>query len=607
MGEGLGPGSLSAADLLRQDVADLAKQVELAFCRQEELLRASLESVTRAFPCTADPAEASTETTELFRPGVADAPGEPAPPLGDDAQRKISKASSMKSAMRKDHWESEGSKEVFRENHLNEAKRKSTLAVEMAASSDTRERTCMERFRSFLKKITLRKEFEFCIVLLIVSNVTLVGLEVELGSQMPLSELPQFLETMNYVFTGCFTLEIALKMLAVGPVEFYTCQEASWNLFDTLVVLFSLIEVLLEALVVSVQHMRSFRVLRLARMTRGVKAVRVLRYISSLRTLMSSIANTVKSLVWTVVLLMLIFYCFGIALTQAAVDHCRLQAMEAAGGEDVAPHCNDPALERMWSSLPRSVLSLFMALTNGASWYELAAPLEEIHWSYLAVFSVYLTFSFFAVLNVITGVFCHTAIETANSDKEFATMVHLANKRKYTDAIRRIFKEIDADTSDELTLDEFEAKLKDERLSAYLESIDIDTSDAWTLFSLLDSDLSGVVDVEEFVGGCLQLRGPAKAIHMSKMSFENRMQRNMIRGLEEAMVAMADQMDEVVATLQRPRAKPFVRVPAVLSVTTSKATESTGSKGSSCTASVVEPRVEQLEATPAEAEESCRV
>ena len=42
--------------------------------------------------------------------------------------------------------------------------------------------------------------------------------------------------------------------------------------------------------------------------------------------------------------------------------------------------------------------------------------------------------------------------------------------------------------------------------------------DVWTLFLLIDVDASGRVDIEEFVSGCMQLRGPAQSLQVAKMS-----------------------------------------------------------------------------------------
>eukprot|EP00434_Breviolum_minutum_P045930 symbB.v1.2.041293.t1/scaffold8025.1/size8132/1 len=42
---------------------------------------------------------------------------------------------------------------------------------------------------------------------------------------------------------------------------------------------------------------------------------------------------------------------------------------------------------------------------------------------------------------------------------------------------------------------------------------------------LLDVDKNGVIDLDEFVNGCMQLHGPAKSLQMAKMGYENKLTR----------------------------------------------------------------------------------
>merc|ERR1712183_485625 len=41
------------------------------------------------------------------------------------------------------------------------------------------------------------------------------------------------------------------------------------------------------------------------------------------------------------------------------------------------------------------------------------------------------------------------------------------------------------------------------------------------MFKLLDTTSDGLVDVDEFVDGLLQLKGPAKAVHLAKLHHDN--------------------------------------------------------------------------------------
>ena len=80
-----------------------------------------------------------------------------------------------------------------------------------------------------------------------------------------------------------------------------------------------------------------------------------------------------------------------------------------------------------------------------------------------------------------------------------------------------LFHEIDTDERGVITFGMFEKKVHDEAVQTYFESLEIDVWDAWTFFKLLDLDSGGGIEVEEFLMGCLRLRGTARAVDMAKL------------------------------------------------------------------------------------------
>merc|ERR1719464_725907 len=116
---------------------------------------------------------------------------------------------------------------------------------------------------------------------------------------------------------------------------------------------------------------------------------------------------------------MMILYGFGIAFTTGVTGH--LAGRPAAGDPD------DEQLRTFWRTVPRSMFTLFKSIAGGISWHEVVVPLSDLGWAYVALFVCYITFIVFAVLNAVTAVFCQRAIESAQTDKELATMDLLVN------------------------------------------------------------------------------------------------------------------------------------------------------------------------------------
>jgi len=326
---------------------------------------------------------------------------------------------------------------------------------------------------------------------------------------------------------------------------YFTGPDKVWNVFDFVIVTSSILDQTLsfwlaqsDGETFALNHLRVIRMMRVTRIVRGIRVMRVLRYVQPLRTLLRSIYTTLKSLVWTMILLALIFYGFGVAFTQSTSDYCREEAgalLQPGSGlslSSVSPMCESPELKMYWSSLSSSMFTLFKAIAGGVSWHSVVLPLEPVGWFIIVLFVAFICFTSFAVLNVITGVFCQSAMESANLDNEIAVMQQLASREEHVESIKRLFNAIDQDASNDITIEEFEEKLDDARVIAYLDCMGIDCGDAWTLFKLIDVDMSGCIDIDEFVSGCLSLRGSAKAIHIAKMGYENKLTQKM---LEESM------------------------------------------------------------------------
>merc|ERR1711953_507794 len=163
------------------------------------------------------------------------------------------------------------------------------------------------------------------------------------------------------------------------------------------------------------------------------------------------------------------------------------------------------------------MLTLLQAISGGVSWNDPCVALEEggIYMPWFLV--IYICFTYFAVLNVVTGVFCSSAIETAQSNPEIIAHSLIDGRYQYIENLRKLFASIDADHSGTINITEFEKLVSDEMTRAYFKALELDTSDAWTLFKLIDAGGGGKIDIDEFIGGCEALRGGAKMLDLASL------------------------------------------------------------------------------------------
>merc|ERR1719199_1840014 len=86
--------------------------------------------------------------------------------------------------------------------------------------------------------------------------------------------------------------------------------------------------------------------------------------------------------------------------------------------------------------------------------------------------------------------------------------------------MREVFREANGGITGVMTWEMFESQLDKRNMQEYFRAIDVDPSEARGLFRLLDLDGSGAIDAEEFLSGCLRLRGPAKALDLALLMHE---------------------------------------------------------------------------------------
>jgi len=386
--------------------------------------------------------------------------------------------------------------------------------------------------------------FSYTITLLILLHVILLGVEVDLSAAVALEDMPSWFSTFNAVSVTCFVIELILKFVALGCTGFWYGSDAYWNIFDFIVIAVSVVDVVLDFWArllspsMSTGQLRLLRSIRFARALRSIRIVRLFRYIGALRTLALSILSTMVSLFWTLALLIIIFYSFGVVLTQLVVEHCRFLGMDSGAGK-VAPMSYCPGeLRKYWANVPESMLTLFMAISQGLNWEDAMEPLRDVSALAVVLVILYVVITVFAILNVVTGVFLNTAIESAGADKDVATIRQVHAKAQQVEALQQIFREIDRENDNEVNFEDVRNAMSSGELSSFMESLGISTDDVRTLFMLLDSEHKGLIDLDEFVSGCMQLHGPAKSMQMAKMSYENKLTRQALQSLKKEILKM---------------------------------------------------------------------
>merc|ERR1712032_1278581 len=102
---------------------------------------------------------------------------------------------------------------------------------------------------------------------------------------------------------------------------------------------------------------------------------------------------------------------------------------------------------------------------------------------------------------------------------------------------------MDQDNLGVITLDDFVNRVEDEHVKTYFAALDLDAIDATLLFRLLDLEGGQGIEVDDFVAGCLRLKGLASSCDMFRVMYDLKKVRaelhSLIAGVE-AKIAWLD-------------------------------------------------------------------
>merc|ERR1719223_773891 len=142
---------------------------------------------------------------------------------------------------------------------------------------------------------------------------------------------------------------------------------------------------------------------------------------------------------------------------------------------------------------------------------------------YVALFIVFLSTTFFGVLNIITSVFVESAMQSEQHSRELMLEEKGRVEDVYASHLKTIFAEMDADGSGLIEWEELRnAFSTNDDVRKYMEVLDINVTDVRKLFELLDVNGSGEIDVDEFCAACPRLKGDASSFDVQMIMLEHR-------------------------------------------------------------------------------------
>jgi len=309
---------------------------------------------------------------------------------------------------------------------------------------------------------------------------------------------------LNYILLSCFVVELVLKVLVL-KLRFFA---SIWNWIDLITVAFGIGDAF-NLLVIGIDA-TLLRLLRLTKLARYLKLGKSAAWLDILRLIIKSIAGSLGTVGWSLLLLFGIQTVAGMVVGQMVIDYVSSEHLPFQVRKEIYVH---------WGTMSRLICTMFEVTFVNANTPAIRALMDHVDLAWGAFFILYRLSVNFVLLSVIRAVIVKQTFTIAEQDAELllssATKSDSSNRCK----LMEVFTRLDTSNDGSVSRDEMDKFLQDKQVIMVLKTMGVHVSqeDSSELFDLLDNDKSGHVDFDEILRGVTKMRGPAMSADMQQL------------------------------------------------------------------------------------------
>jgi len=347
--------------------------------------------------------------------------------------------------------------------------------------------------------------FNLAIGGVIALNAATMGLETDaVGAAGPDGEISSIWYIIELFFCLIFLFELCAR-LYYHRLSFFTNPHARmWNVADMLIVGLSVCDSFVFTPIGMGSGAKLISMLRFLRLMRLIRLIRLMHLFKELWLVANGLFQSAKTLCWVALMIIAFIYICAIftTLTIGKNDKLYDDYFLESGGWD---H------EVYFATVPRSMFTLFQIVTF-ESWSErIVRHVMKKQPGMVLFFVIFIAICSFGLLNIVVGVVVESTLSTSQKDDEKLKRAEERDRQRVFDHLREIFEVADEDGSGTLTLSEVLKAVNKPEIYNKLKMIEFPVEDPKQVFMLLDYDNSGELSIDEFIAGCIRMKGHAKS------------------------------------------------------------------------------------------------
>ena len=211
--------------------------------------------------------------------------------------------------------------------------------------------------------------FQYLVISIIIFNAFTIGINTyELGEFTR-----SVISILDYSITVFFVIELLIRF--IGEPKKINFFKSGWNLFDTFIVLISLIPI---------SNSSSFLLLRLLRVFR---VLRIISIIPELKLIIEALLGSIKRVFYVSLLLFIILYIYA----------------------TIGSILFSSDIPQRWNDVGVSMITLFQVLTL-SSWEQVMLPLQDVYWWAWIYFFSFIIICGITMLNLLIAILVDVVI-----------------------------------------------------------------------------------------------------------------------------------------------------------------------------------------------------
>jgi len=233
-----------------------------------------------------------------------------------------------------------------------------------------------------------------------------------------------------------------------------------------------------------------------------------------LRLMVESLQHSIGAFFWTLVMLFLTFFIFGLVTMQGIGGYLS----ENEVSDEVEQELQE-SMRKQFGSIWKAMVTLYASVTDGwVDYYELMLYTGSF---YSLSFLFFTAFFHIAVLNVATGLVIDKVTKLAEPDIDEYEKEQKNIQRKIMQEVKTICRSMDTNNNGKISWEELQLSMQNHRVASFFSMLDLNINHTESFYcTLAEMDDDDEVDVDCFVEGCMRMKGPASSIDLHIVSVQ---------------------------------------------------------------------------------------